>query len=296
MRASRPRSALPLAFAALVIASAARAEQPDVRALRTAGPAPHPAGGSVPRPPSFLRMAEARPQPALPGRSFQAADTQQREQDEAANPAYLWVEEGRALWQRPEGPTAASCQSCHGAAETAMKGVAARYPRVEARSTPARLVNLEGQINACRTDRQQAPPLAYESSELLALTALLALQSRGQPRAVAFDGPASPFLAAGRALWQTRQGQLDLACTQCHDGLAGRMLRGDRISQGQSDGWPAYRLEWQTLGSLHRRLRACSLGVRAEVLDYGAPEYLALELYLAWRGEGLPLSAPGLRR
>jgi sulfur-oxidizing protein SoxA len=81
-----------------------------------------------------------------------------------------------------------------------------------------------------------------------------------------------------------------------HDENWGKRLRGDVISQGQSHGWPAYRLEWQTMGSLHRRLRACSLGVRAEVLDYGAREYLALELYLAWRGEGLPMESPGVRR
>ena len=29
------------------------------------------------------------------------------------------------------------------------------------------------------------------------------------------------------------------------------MLRGDRISQGHPNAWPAYRLEWQTFGSLH---------------------------------------------
>ncbi|MET0651444.1 MAG: sulfur oxidation c-type cytochrome SoxA, partial [Hyphomicrobiaceae bacterium] len=86
------------------------------------------------------------------------------------------------------------------------------------------------------------------------------------------------------------------ACGQCHNDNWGKRLRGDIISQGQTDGWPAYRLEWQTMGSLHRRLRACSLGVRAEVLDYAAPEYLALELYLAWRGEGLPVTSPGVRR
>ena len=106
----------------------------------------------------------------------------------------------------------------------------------------------------------------------------------------------SRYFEAGRTFYETRQGQLNLACGQCHADNAGKRLRGDVISQGQTDGWPAYRLEWQTMGSLHRRLRACSLGVRADVLDYGAPEYLALELYLAWRGEGLPIDSPGVRR
>jgi len=175
-----------------------------------------------------------------------------------------------------------------------MKGVAARYPAVDAAS--GALLNVEGRINQCRKTRMSVVPFAYESNELLALTAFVTHQSRGIPRKVAVDGPARPYFEAGRTFYASRQGQLNLACGQCHTDNAGKRLRGDVISQGQTDGWPAYRLEWQTLGSLHRRLRACSLGVRADVLDYGAPEYLALELYLGWRGEGLPIDSPGVRR
>jgi hypothetical protein len=80
---------------------------------------------------------------------------------------------------------------------------------------------------------------------------------------VAIDGPARPFFDAGRALYHQRQGQLDLACAQCHDQSWGKRLRVERISQGHATGFPIYRLEWQTLGSLHRRLRACFQGVRA---------------------------------
>ena len=175
-----------------------------------------------------------------------------------------------------------------------MKGVAARYPAVDAAS--GKLLNLELRINQCRVANQRAAVLAWESQELLGLTAFVTRQAWGVPKKVDVDGSAQPFFERGRAFFLERQGQLNVACTQCHDDNVGRRLRGDPISQGQTDGWPAYRLEWQTLGSLARRLRACSLGVRAEILDYGAPEYLALELYLAWRGEGLPLSSPGVRR
>lgn len=286
-----------LALAALLAAAGRVAAQAPSAAQRSsdaaAGAAADAAGTARPR----IVASPERPSPPLSGSAFQSAETRQREADEFSNPAFLWVEEGRRIWGAPAGAVGRSCASCHGPPEGRMSGVATRYPRVEARgaATP-HLVNLEGQINICRTERQQALPLAYESKELLALTTLVASQSRGMPRGVEVGGAAAPFFEAGRTFWQTRQGQLDLACTQCHDQLAGRRLRGDRISQGQSDGWPAYRLEWQGLGSLHRRLRACSLGVRAEVLDFGASKYLALELYLAWRGEGLPLSAPGLRR
>ena len=78
---------------------------------------------------------------------------------------------------------------------------------------------------------------------------------------------------------------------------AASSLRADCARRyGIGTGYPAYRLEWNGLGSLHRRLRACSLGVRATQFDYGSDEYLALELYLAVRAKGLALEAPGLRR
>jgi len=44
-------------------------------------------------------------------------------------------------------------------------------------------------------------------------------------------------------------------------------------------GYPLYRLEWQSLGSLQRRLRSCISGIRAQAYDYGAPELVELELY-----------------
>jgi L-cysteine S-thiosulfotransferase len=238
--------------------------------------------------------ADERPSPPRPGLDFQSAETRQMQADDGANPGMLWVEQGAALWQRPEGPGQKSCASCHQSAAVSMKGVAAHYPVVDPAS--GALLNIEGRINQCRKARMSVIPFAYESNELLALTAFVTHQSRGVPRKVSVDGPAKPYFEAGRTLYEARQGQLNLACAQCHADNWGKRLRGDVISQGQSDGWPAYRLEWQTLGSLHRRLRACSLGVRAEVLDYGAPEYLALELYLAWRGEGLPIESPGVRR
>lgn len=157
-------------------------------------------------------------------------------------------------------------------------------------------MNLEGRIEQCRVERQAQPAFGYETPELLSLTAYLASLSRDLPMQVTTDGAAKPFYEAGKAFFERRQGQLNLSCRQCHDGLVGQKLRGDTISHGAGTGYPAYRLEWNDVGSLHRRLRACSLGVRATQFDYGSPEYLALELYLAARAKGLPVETPGIRR
>jgi L-cysteine S-thiosulfotransferase len=223
-----------------------------------------------------------------PGRDFLSPELRAQQDDPSRHPGWLWVDEGEALWRRGDP----SCASCHGDIAQ-MRGVATRYPAVAADGA---LLNLEARIERCRSEQQRQPAFGYESEALLSLSAAIAQQSRGLPLAVATDGPAARFLAAGRSLWETRQGQLNLACGQCHDDHAGRRLRGDVISHAIPTGYPAYRLEWNTLGSLHRRLRACQLGVRATLLPLGSPEYLALELFLADRARGMPIEAPGLRR
>jgi sulfur-oxidizing protein SoxA len=233
-----------------------------------------------------------RPSPLKSGVEFQSADVQKLQADDFANPGTLWVTRGEALWSQPRGEAKVACSSCHG--ESSMRGVAARHPRYDDKL--GRVVNLEARINACVTTKQRAPALAWESDELLALTAYVARQSRGTPISVSIEGKAKPVFEAGERLYHARIGQLHLACTNCHDAAWGRTLLAEKISQGNPDGWPAYRLEWQTLGSLQRRLRACFYGVRAEMPAYGSEDFTALELYLAARGQGLAVSAPGVRR
>jgi sulfur-oxidizing protein SoxA len=208
--------------------------------------------------------------------------------DDTANPGMLWVEQGRTLWnQQVNG---ASCAACHGPPE-AMRGVAARYPRFAGRP-----ITLAAQVNQCRTERQHAPLLPEGSDELLALTALVGLQSRGLPVAVDAAGPdAQAALEQGRALFNQRIGQLNLSCAQCHDGLARRRLGGSTIPQGHPNAYPEYRLEWQAMGSLYRRVRNCMIGVRAEPFPADSPEFAALAFYLGWRANGLLVETPGVR-
>lgn len=227
------------------------------------------------------------------GKAFVSRETQAQQDDLTDNPGMLWVEQGAELWKAEAGSAGKSCASCHGAPET-MKGVATRYPVVDEKL--GRLVNLEARIQNCVGQNQLAPVPPYESLELLALTALVAHQSRGMPMSVKIDGPAAPNFADGNRLFHEKQGHLDLSCAQCHVESWGKRLRTETLSQGYANGFPAYRLEWQTLGSSHRRLRACFQGVRAEPFAAGSPEFIALELYLAWRGEGLAIETPAVRR
>jgi sulfur-oxidizing protein SoxA len=237
--------------------------------------------------------AEIAPEARRSGYDFASPEIRAMQDDETANPGVLWVLQGETLWTRKAGAAANSCQDCHGDAGVGMKGVAARYPAFDA--VLARPLDLEQRINLCRTEHQRAEPLAWESEDLLALTAFVARQSRGLPIAVPASPELRPVLALGQELFHQREGQLNLSCSQCHDDNWGKRLAGSVIPQGHPTGYPIYRLEWQSLGSLQRRLRGCMTGVHAQPFDYGAPQAVALELYLMERARGMPMDAPAVR-
>jgi L-cysteine S-thiosulfotransferase len=227
------------------------------------------------------------------GYAFMSRETRAMQDDDSTNPGMLWVLEGESLWNRKLGAADKACADCHGDARASMKGVAARYPAfVPDRGGP---LNLEGRINLCRAERQKATPLAYESKDLLGLAAYVALQSRGLPISAPLDKRLEPYLQAGRDNFHARQGQLNLSCAQCHDDNWDRRLAGNPVTQGQATGYPLYRLDWQGLGSLQRRLRNCVFGMRAETYALGAAEYINLELYLMWRARGMLFEAPAVR-
>lgn len=218
-------------------------------------------------------------------------ETRAMQADDGANPGMLAVLDGEELWQRAPGTGAPACAGCHDAAR--MRGVAARYPAWSAeRQAP---IDLQGQVNLCRQTRQRATPFPYESRELLALTAFVGHQSRGIPVAP----PDDPRLAAarerGREAFGRRIGQIDLSCASCHDDNWGKRLAGSPIPQAHPVGYPIYRLEWQAVGSLQRRLRNCMTGVRAEPYPFGAAEYVELELFLMARARGLAVETPAIR-
>jgi L-cysteine S-thiosulfotransferase len=74
-----------------------------------------------------------------------------------------------------------------------------------------------------------------------------------------------------------------------------RSSPANTIPQAHTAGYPLYRLEWHSVGSLQRGLRNCFAGVLAEAYAYGAPEFVDLELYLMWRARGMKVETPAVR-
>ncbi len=228
----------------------------------------------------------------LSGWRFRNTETQALQIDDFDNPGFVFVELAEELWETAAGSSGQSCADCHGEVES-LAGLRASMPKWnEAAGEPW---TLEDWINWSRQEHQGAEPWKWESQEMLSMTALIGLQSRGEAVAVDIEGPMAPWYERGKELYYTRVGQLDMACAHCHEGNYGNMIRADHLSQGQINGFPVYRLKWQGLGSIHRRFKGCMENIRATPYKRGSDEFTALELYLAWRGQGLSVETPSVR-
>jgi sulfur-oxidizing protein SoxA len=229
----------------------------------------------------------------LSGWRFRTDETQALETDDFDNPAFIFVEQAAAQWETVEGTEGKSCATCHGDVSESMKGVRAGMPKWNAEAND--LWSLENYINNCRTTRMGAEALKWGKPDMDAMVALIGLQSRGMPVNVDIEGPAHEWWERGKEMYYTRYGQLELACSNCHEDNAGNMIRADHLSQGQTNGFPTYRLKNTKLNSIHDRFKGCIRDTRAETFSPGSAEFRALELYVAWRGQGLSVETPSVR-
>jgi sulfur-oxidizing protein SoxA len=228
----------------------------------------------------------------LSGWLFRETETRAMQSDDFDNPGMIFVEQAEDTWNAVDGTEGKSCASCHGASSD-MAEVRPVYPKWNEAAGEVR--TLEMQINDCRETRMGAEPWKYIGSEMVNMTALLASVSRGLPVNVAIDGPAQSTWEKGKEMYYTRYGQLELSCSNCHEDNYGNMIRADHLSQGQTNGFPVYRLKNTKLNAVQDRFKGCIRDTRAETFSPGSADFVALELYVASRGNGLSVEGPAIR-
>jgi len=223
----------------------------------------------------------------------------------AMNPIGLWIDEGKRKWEK-------DCTSCH-ALEKVVKAVP-DFPKLDA---SRKLINLEDQISICRqrveaTTNANANSIATTTASTQSFTnddnptleLSTFLNDAARQLAINIAPPTNPLhaiiwkknLADGERLFKTRLGHMNLSCQQCHDGKVGASMRAQKITAGHPTGFPAYRISWQGLGSIERRIRACYSGVQAQVPAPQDMRLRQLELYLKTRAQGLQLEGPSIRQ
>ncbi|MFV0515543.1 MAG: sulfur oxidation c-type cytochrome SoxA [Jhaorihella sp.] len=286
MTRTRGRKALSaLAAAACMVATAASGDENAKLVVNgeiemvTRAPAPEHLNGALPE----IRS----------GWTFRTTETQALQIDDFDNPGMVFVDKAMDAWNTVDGSEGKSCSVCHGNPMESMKGVRAVYPRWNEEAGEVR--TLVAQINDCRENRMGAKPWKYTGGDMVAMEALISVPSRGMPVNVTIDGPAAETWAKGKEIYYTRYGQLQLSCANCHEQNYDNMIRADHLSQGQINGFPVYRLKNTKLNTAHGRFKGCVRDTRAETFKPGSDEFVALELYVASRGNGLSVEAPSVR-
>jgi len=228
----------------------------------------------------------------ISGWHFRSDETQALQLDDFDNPGMIFVDQGIDQWNEVAGTEQKACATCHEGPES-MKGVRAVYPKWNEGAGEVRTLAM--QINDCRTNQMGAEPYKYDSGPMANMEALIAVQSRGMPVNVAIDGPVAETWEMGKELYYTRTGQLEMSCATCHEQNYGNFIRADHLSQGQINGFPVYRLKNAKLNTVHGRFKGCVRDTRAETYSPGSAEFVALELYVASRGNGLSVEGPAVR-
>ena len=227
------------------------------------------------------------------GYEFISQEAREMQDDDFQNPGYELIELGKKLFARPCDDDK-SCASCHGAdGEQLSPASIAQYPKFIAEL--GKPLTLRDQIQRCWENQLDNLPLLYDDRELLALETFLRYLAQGEKVNVDVSGPMKPYYEAGKKLYYTRFGQMNMSCDHCHDVHTGKMLRGQKLSQGHTNGFPEYRLEAQKMINLPQRLRECFRSLRAETFEQDSDEFRDLEIYLNARGNGLPIETPAIR-
>jgi sulfur-oxidizing protein SoxA len=228
------------------------------------------------------------------GYQFLNESTRAMQDDDFENPGMVTVDRGEELFNALRPDEEARCADCHGDSGTGLDPAKiARYPIYDEHL--GGLATLQDRIAYCWEYNLDRFPLEYDHPDMIALETFVRHRAQGEPVNVQTGGPLQPLIERGRQLYTTRYGQLDMSCRHCHVQHQGQMLRGQRLSQGQANGFPEYRLGRGRITSLHQRLRECFISFRAEPFDAGSEQYRLLELYLMQRANGLPIETPAVR-
>jgi len=204
------------------------------------------------------------------------------------------VERGKELWQKalPDGTMLVDCFAAQ------LPDIRGQFPNFDVAS--GEVITLELAINDCRIENNQ-PPLEYDSSEMMDLTAYLAFEARGTKVDVRVPDDQPGALAAyesGKRFYYSKRGQLNFACADCHVTSAGQWVRADRLSAsiGHTTHFPVYRSKLGGMISLQKRFAGCIRDVRAKPFELQSTQYRNLEYFLSYMSNGLEWNGPGARK
>ncbi len=233
--------------------------------------------------------------------------------DPMANPAFLNVDRGEALWALARGTKNVSLQTCDlGEGAGKVEGVYAKLPRYF--KDADRVMDLEQRLLWCMEtvqglDTKDVIKRRFSGpgvvSDMEDLVAYIAQKSSGLKFAVTLTNPKEQEVyAVGEAMFYRRSAVMDFSCATCHseDGKRIRLqglpnlTKPGKAVQETMGSWPTYRVSQSQMRTMQHRLWDCYRQMRMPIPDYASDGITALTLYLTKNAEGGEILVPSIKR
>lgn len=233
--------------------------------------------------------------------------------DPMANPGYLWVDKGEALWNEKRGKKNVSLETCDlGEGPGKLEGAFAHLPRYF--KDADKVMDLEQRLLWCMKTVQDLDTAdvvkrhfgrAGVESDMQALVAFIANKSNGMKYELPLSHPKEKEnVAVGEELFFRRSGPLDFSCQTCHgdDGKRIRLQGLPNLSKPTKDareaigGWPTYRVSQSQLRTMQHRMWDCYRQMRLPAPEYASDGVTALSAYMVKVAEGGEINVPSIKR
>lgn len=162
------------------------------------------------------------------------------------------------------------------------------------------VITLSLAINECLVKNGEKP-WGAKKGKMAKLQAFFAYQTREAEKKMDIKIPskeASEAYRRGKIYYYTQRGYLQLSCASCHVQGAGQRVRNEKLSPflGQVTHFPVYRLKWQELGTLERRMSGCIKDQGQARPKDDSQEMRELLYFMAYMSNGMAMDGPDIRK
>ncbi len=233
--------------------------------------------------------------------------------DPMANPGFLNVDRGEALWATKRGTKNVSLEGCDlGEGAGKLEGAYAKLPRFFADA--GKVLDLEQRLLWCMEtvqgfDTKDAIKRRFSGpgvvSDMEDLVGYIANKSNGMKFAMPLaHAKEQEMYAVGEAIFFRRSAVMDFSCATCHaeegkrirlQGLP-NLAKPGKPSQETMGSWPTYRVSQSQMRTMQHRLWDCYRQMRMPPPDYASDGLTALTVYLTKNAEGGEILVPSIKR
>jgi len=176
--------------------------------------------------------------------------------------------------------------------------IAGNYPYYDEKKST--VVTITSAINACLVANGEKK-WKEKKGKIAHLEAYLSFQSQeaGKKMEIKIDSQAAAdAYERGKKEYYAQRGYLKLSCATCHVQGAGQRVRAEYMSPllGQVTHFPVFRLKWNGLGTLERRMNGCNKDQGENPHKTNSKWMKELLYFMAYMSNGMAIDGPDIRK